>query len=195
VYKILLLSLIGVFLICCESDGGVHSYVEDISAQDGSVQEAIKKIDTPSKVLKWDAPDDWKESQENGIRLTSFIVEPQNNRGLCTVVILKGDGGGLQANVQRWMAQLNLLSGTRDNLSGFLSEQKKLKTEGGFPARFIDFTSLCESLESDSMIVSIITIPGQTIFVKMMEKKRFLIQKREEFLSFSQSFKFESRQD
>lgn len=194
-YKVLPVILLGAFMVCCESDTGIRSYEREVSAREGSIQESNETNAPPSGVLTWEAPKGWQENRESGIRLTSFITEPENRRGLCTVVILKGDGGGLRANVQRWMAQLDLLPASGDIPNGFLSGQKKFNTGGGFPARFIDFTSLGDSGDSTSMLVTMISLPDETLFVKMVEKKQFLIQRRDGFLALCQSFKYLPRQD
>jgi hypothetical protein len=182
-------------LIGCGSDSGIRSYEEDISAPKGSLQVTGEKPGPQSGKLEWNTPEGWKESRETGLRLVSFMIEPGNKRGLCTVVALKDDGGGLKANVQRWMAQLKLPADSMDDLDGFLSMQKSFETQGGFAARLVDFTSLIDSLDSRSMLVSVITLPGQTLFVKIVEKKGFLLTMRKEFLTFSKSFKFGSSQD
>ncbi|MCK4835817.1 MAG: hypothetical protein KAT17_04235 [Candidatus Aminicenantes bacterium] len=194
-YKILFIALIGILVYSCDSDEGVRSYVEEISSADQKVPAPEKEMSSEASVLEWVAPEEWVEKKGSGIRLTTFIIEPGENKGICTVVGLNGDGGGIQANIQRWMGQLNLLSSSIDDIIGFISKQKKFKTSGGFPARFIDFTSLSDFPDEMSMLVSIITLPKETIFIKVMEKKVFLLQNRKDFFSFSKSFKFGSQQD
>ena len=52
--------------------------------------------------LTWSAPDDWTLAPPRSMRVVSY----EAGAGECYVVVLAGEGGGLEANVNRWRGQV-----------------------------------------------------------------------------------------
>lgn len=58
-----------------------------------------------AKLLVWDLPPGWKEKPAEQMRQGSFAVAG-NPEADCSIVLLPGEAGGLDANVNRWLAQV-----------------------------------------------------------------------------------------
>ena len=140
--------------------------------------------------LNWEIPRGWTEKKGTGLRLATLVIGGEENQAVCTVVSLTGDGGGIEANIKRWMGQLSISSklDSEKELDRFLSRQNKIKTSGELSGLFIDFTDLDRSPDSLSMLVTVFRLPDKTIFVKMMDKKAVLSRHRDRYLSFIRSF-------
>lgn len=57
--------------------------------------------------LKWTPPAGWTQGPAKQMRLVTFLPEGQSGVE-CAVTVLANDGGGLEANINRWRGQLNL---------------------------------------------------------------------------------------
>jgi len=91
---------------------------------------------------RWAKPLQWREEESAGLRLATFSITSGEEVGQCTLITLPGDGGGVQANVQRWLDQLHLPAFSQPEMADFLSRQKKLRTVNGLPVTIIDFAAL-----------------------------------------------------
>jgi len=138
---------------------------------------------------RWEKPLRWREEASTGLRLATFSVSDLESTGQCTLVPLPGDGGGIQANVQRWLEQLSLPLFSPSELADFLSRQKKMRTNGGLPVMVIDFTTLGRRQEPSgaSMLAAIISGENQTLFVKLRGARVLLEKNREVFAEFCRS--------
>lgn len=167
----------------------MRQYVEtnDEPAVSGSGTE--HKAEQTNPHLNWTVPDGWIERKGGGLRLATFIIGNEKSRIFCTLVSLKGDGGGIRANIRRWLGQLNLSSELTEetDLTRFISNQKKIETSGGLTGLFVDFTSLTGSPERESMMVTVFQLSDQSVFVKMLDKESILIRNREDYLKLARS--------
>jgi hypothetical protein len=138
---------------------------------------------------RWERPLQWREEESAGLRLATFSITSGAEVGQCTLITLPGDGGGVQANVQRWLDQLHLPLFSQPELDDFLSRQKKMRTVSGLPVTIIDFASLNnpQDRSGTSLLVAVITGENQTLFVKMSGEKALLEKNREVFNKFSLS--------
>jgi hypothetical protein len=137
----------------------------------------------------WVKPPQWREAAGAGLRLVTFSIAGREDAGQCTLVTLPGDGGGVQANVQRWLEQLRLPSFSPKEMMDFLSRQAKIQTGRGLPVSIIDFTALNVPQErpGPSLMVAMITDNGQTLFVKMSGAKALLRENRKVLFDFCRS--------
>jgi hypothetical protein len=55
--------------------------------------------------LAWSLPEGWLEDAARAFRVATFRSREQPDAE-CWVTVLHGDGGGLEANVERWRGQL-----------------------------------------------------------------------------------------
>ena len=147
------------------------------------------KMDAAKGTWSWEKPHQWREEQSSGMRLASFQVADEEGSGQCTLVALPGDGGGAQANVQRWLEQLQLRPFSLRELADFLAKQKKMQTGKGLPILVVDFTILNNQQNGAgvSMLVAIITGENQTLFAKFTGGNALLGKNKIIFYKFCQS--------
>ncbi|MCK4944174.1 MAG: hypothetical protein KAS65_11380 [Candidatus Aminicenantes bacterium] len=195
--KFIVFLLILSFAISCNREDEVRQYVE--TEADPPVSDTVtnKKAGQTVPELNWEIPRGWTEKKGTGLRLATLVIGGEKNQAVCTVVGLTGDGGGIEANIKRWMGQLSISSklDSEKELARFLSRQNKIKTSGELSGLFIDFTDLDRSPDSLSMLVTVFRLPDKTIFVKMMDKKAVLSRHRDRYLSFIRSFEVSKGND
>ena len=136
----------------------------------------------------WAKPVPWREEGNAGLRLATFSIAGQEGPGQCTLVPLPGDGGGIEANVQRWLEQLQLPLFSPREMADFLGRQKRLQTRDGLPVAVIDFTALGRRQPpAASMLAAMIADGNQTLFVKLSGGKALIEKNREDFYEFCRS--------
>ncbi len=122
------------------------------------------------------------------MRVATFFAGEDSEQVECSLVTLRGEAGGLAANVKRWMGQLDLDVAAAGGLEAFLSRQEAFTTEGGDGGVLVDLTELGEDAAAPSMLVGVVTRPGQTIFAKMTGSKSGLRAQRPFLLQLCVSF-------
>ena len=138
---------------------------------------------------RWVTPPQWREEAGSGMRLATFSIPGTGGAGQCTLIPLPGDGGGIQANVQRWLEQLQLQTLSPQALADFLGRQETMRTAAGLPLTVIDFTPLSyqQQPSGTSMLAAMIRGEDQTLFVKLSGAKALLEKNREFFYEFCRS--------
>lgn len=181
--------------ISCDSSDGVRQYTEDSPPVDISRDAGEKHAAAPAQQpdpLTWDTPAEWVEERKSStMRLAAFSVRQDDKEAICTIIPLKGDGGGLKANVRRWLAQLDIRLKSEAELDQFIARQKRLTTSGGLPAVLVDFTGL-QPAGDTSILVGIVTLKGATVFIKMTGDTALLSGQKDRFLSLIESLKIGS---
>ena len=99
---------------------------------------ATSNLPMPAQAAaKWDAPKGWKLGPERQMRAATYLIpaaagDPEGSE----CVVFANIGGGVQANVDRWIGQFKQPDGS--------ASQAKAKTEkktiNGMPATLIDLT-------------------------------------------------------
>ena len=168
----------------CGDEDPIRSYIEDPQPAERATSPHSSRPGAQSAELQWDTPDGWRETRkESGFRLASFSISSPQGDMLCTVTPLKGEGGGIEANVQRWRDQLGLTDMSGDRFTQFLSRQETFSSAGGFEGLFVDFTPHVPDDQQPSLLTAIIKLEGNTIFFKLSgpngavknQKRRFKI--------------------
>lgn len=189
-YKFIIFLFILNLAFACNQEEGVRQYVETGEEQPASESRTEKRAEQTDLQLNWTIPDGWIERKGGGMRLATFIIGGEKSRTSCTIVSLKGNGGGITANIRRWLGQLSLSAKLADEaaLTRFISDQWKIETSAGLTGLLVDFTSLTDSPDSQSMLVTVFQFPDQTVFVKLMEKKSILNKTRDDYMKLVNSF-------
>lgn len=140
--------------------------------------------------LQWTVPDGWRVEAASGMRLATFVVGSGEQTGTCTIVTLGGAAGGLDANVRRWLRQLNLQDPEPEAWTSFLAAQPRLRSEGGFEGVVADLTSLGpQAPETPSMLAGLFTVESSTVFVKLTGPLSLLGAEKENFTQLCQSLR------
>jgi len=170
-----------VILFACENGDKVRNYKEKNSTVKNTQKIAPETEKTLTRKIIWKVPPGWIEKKARGIRLATFDIKFEDQYALCTIVPLRGDGGGIKANIQRWLIQLGIEFESEEKLDNFILEQKKFKTEQNIQATSIDFSPLVQSPDQQIMLALILRFPQETVFIKMTGKKFILLKNKEKF--------------
>ncbi len=201
VYSVLLLGTTLLLSACNQRSPRQRKYVEidltqpisKVNQSDPHVFEKKSKnmgnidkgFSSPAKLsISWKIPTGWQETKGSSMRLASFSTssdDPQN-RIDCSIVLLRGQGGGLQSNVKRWLRQINVEASDKQ-LKVFLNNLEKTSTKSSLSVTIVDFTTLQSSDDKTvaSMMVAIIQLKDATVFVKMTGDKGSIFNNTEKF--------------
>ncbi len=141
------------------------------------------------KLLDWEVPKGWKQGAGHPMRLGTFQLEGDPKAFDCSVILLGGDAGGVEANLSRWMGQVGVAPNP-DNLKKALSKVQSIKTKGGLDANVYDISALQgDESSARSLMAGMISVGGSTIFIKMTGTAGVMRKEREHFADFIRSFK------
>ncbi len=195
--------------VSCGGDGKVRKYKEKGEAAKVENKAPHGKMNVPAPDpaktaearkthFKWEKPEGWtQESAASSFRLATFTVKSGEQASSCTIIPLQGTAGGLKANVSRWLGQVSgkaghadpmLAEGDASMVQKLLAAQKKFLTKGQFPAVFIDFTTVTPEASGQSILATVITVSGSTVFIKMTGSKSLLLENKKKFMELCQSF-------
>ncbi len=177
----LFLSFFGIFSICaCERQAQKRSYDEDAGApRHGGVPP-----------LSWQTPDGWTQKSGGNLRLASF--KSKNDTSLdVSIVALGGVAGGISANINRWLKQINRPEMNEEELNQFLAKQEQMTSMDGLKIAVVDLTGLQPQRDSSapSLLAATLELQDRTVFVKMAGTLAEIEKNRGAFRSLCQSLK------
>ena len=141
----------------------------------------------------WKAPPGWRESTGSGMRLASFAVGSGSDTGLCTIVRLGANAGGLEANIVRWLGQLGIEEPADDVLREFAAAQPQVESSGGLKGVVVDLSSFGpQEPGSPSMMAAQLSSEDATLFIKLTAPRSVLAQQVEAFRALCASVSLEA---
>lgn len=208
----LMVPLVLFLVISCDSGSKVRKYkeksapVQSAQSPHGAMNTSEPSAGEPSMAAShgsgphftWNTPDGWKDEQKtSSFRLATFTISGKDKTATCTIIPLAGEAGGLKANVGRWLGQV--VTGGGDDamamsvktdeakVKQIMDAQQKFLTKGSFPAVMFDFTAVTAKDTDASILATVVTVGGSTIFVKMLGPKSLLVKNKEKFKTLCQS--------
>jgi len=165
---------------------------EEVSVQAQESQPHVHNEQTataPSKpALSWKRPKSWRDEPSSGMRIAAFSIEGGNATGTCTIIRLSGAAGGLEANVQRWIGQLNLPAMSPEQLDVFLGKQKKISSSGGLEILIVDLTTLGSGTDDEpTILAAVLTLESSSYFIKLNGPAGLVNGERASFLELCRS--------
>ena len=143
--------------------------------------------------LSWTTPDGWRAEAGTGMRAATFTLGADGQSATCTVIMLSGPAGGVDANVKRWIGQLKLEPLTDSDFQSFMDRQPQVKTSAGLDLRIVDITELGDgAADAQSIIGGILNLPASTAFIKFMGPSGLLRGEKDKFIALCQSMGPES---
>lgn len=130
----------------------------------------------PSAKLGWDLPKGWSEEPASGMRLATFKPSAPGKIDV-SVIVLPGMAGGELGNVNRWRGQIGL--GPLDEATRTRVRQE-VKSKVG-PIALYDFTGEGTGTKQ-RMLAALLTVDGQTWFVKMIGDEAPVAASRADFV-------------
>lgn len=127
-----------------------------------------KAAETGAPRLVWETPGGWKEEAASAMRDANFTFGDAGE-GECYVSRLSGDGGGLEANVNRWRKQMGLAEATAEEISS-LPRREVLGRDAVFVQLDGDYTAVgaAEPKKDQRMLGVIVIVDGGGLFVKLI---------------------------
>jgi hypothetical protein len=175
----------------CGSDDKIRQYREKKNSSPTIESPAPERVPVKSKLI-WNTPEGWNELTGSGFRLASFKTSAETDAAQCSIVVLQGDGGGITANVQRWMFQLDMIPLEGGPLDDFVAGQETFKTVDNRPGILIDLSTMDSSEEKKTgtmIMASMVFLPHETVFIKMVGSPSVCKQNRDKLFSLSRSLR------
>lgn len=142
--------------------------------------------------LTWVTPEGWKEAPAEaaanaGMRLIDLRFG-ENGVGECYLSAMPGNAGGLEANVNRWRAQMGLAAMTTEELAQ-LPKKLFLGREAAYLSFDGDFKGMGakEATKGYRLLGMVQSAPEFTLFVKMVGPKELVVKNEAAFEQFCQS--------
>lgn len=173
-----------------EPSGGesTHNASPNNPGSPGAVAENSQPASTAPH-FTWETPHGWTEKRsEGGFRLASFSIPFADPDTTCTIIPLKGEAGGLKANISRWLDQINVKMDNGAPLNTLVESCEKFRTKGGYSAVLADLTPLVRDKNDSAIIAAVISVGGDSIFIKIFGSQSLLVENREKFRNLCRSF-------
>jgi hypothetical protein len=130
-----------------------------------------------SNSLSWLAPDGWREAPT---RMMTEVVFNVGEGTSCWISILGSDGGGSEANIQRWRGEMSGASVTaRESIGMFGRQGTLIQIDGAYAGG-----SAGPPMADAVMLAVTCSLGDQTVFVKMIGPHAEVLARRGEFLEF-----------
>jgi hypothetical protein len=134
--------------------------------------------------LMWSAPAGWEDLGPSGIRITTLRVQGQE----CTILSFPGDVGGDEANIRRWLGQINQ-NPPDDAVKQLVNAPRTLISEGGFEVRLYDFADILPATAPVGTLAGIFRVGEQTVFVKFTGESSILAAQKSAFEELCQTMR------
>ncbi len=159
----------------------------DNSAQETAAAPAMENF------LDWTTPSGWKDigargsGAAGGMRLIDLRFGG-NDEGECYLSAMPGAAGGVEANINRWRAQMGLPALTAEEVAT-LPKKTLFGREATFVSFDGDFTNVGAASASKGyrLIGLVQPSPEYTLFVKATGPKDLVVQNEQAFIEFYQS--------
>ena len=163
------------------------SFVENVAPQNFSapVANATENQNANPNVNSiWTIPPDWKSQPPSEFLLAEFSIQTNGVTAEVNVAELNGDGGGLQANVNRWRGQLGLPQISETDLPALSTS---IDSANG-KIQIVDFTGTDSKTGKPARLVgAIVPQNGETWFYKLMGDPQIVAAQKNRFIQFIQS--------
>jgi len=164
---------------------GVASSTERFGAAPPTTPDVHEAHATP---FEWDQPAGWVLAGPRPMREVTFQVGDSQDAE-CYVAILRGDGGGLQANLDRWRGQMD-----RPPLSADEVAALPRITVLGIPSAMIEvegtFKGMSGESKEDCALAGVVCLlEDRSVFVKMIGPPDVVRGERDRFGAFCQSLR------
>ncbi|HTA95560.1 MAG TPA: hypothetical protein VK769_05490, partial [Verrucomicrobiae bacterium] len=138
----------------------------------------------------WTIPADWQQLPASEFLVAKFSIAGADGASAqVNVSSLAGEGGGVLANVNRWLGQLGL--GPLKNEMELAHLPPSMDLPGGGHLTIVDFTGTDSKTGKPARLVgAIVPQGGQTWFYKLMGDEQVVAQQKDAFIEFIQSAKY-----
>lgn len=198
ILQFLVSTLAATFLVACQSDSPrKYTEITHPSQARNNTSESFNASPVDLSI-SWVKPEHWMQKDSaNGLRAGSFAIpdsslmhtgEMDPNAIDVSVTYFAGDAGGLEANIRRWMGQIDVRMDSAGMVE-FIAKAESLTTASGEKGIFIDLTPLLsgDMTQPNSIFGAIVPGKGYTLFVKAMGIRKKVTSERPSIRDFSRS--------
>jgi len=138
---------------------------------------------------KWEVPADWKEIPGGQFLVAKFILTGEAGaQAAVNVSKSAGEGGGLEANVNRWRKQLGLTALTAAELK---QQAKEIPAANGGTATFVEMSGTDgRTSQPASLAGAVVVQAGQAWFYKLMGDAKVVEEQKAAFTKFVLTVKY-----
>lgn len=177
-----MLKLIGLIVVFGCNSNDIQTYRISKTTPSSQPEQHQSSPNKAPTGFSWDTPSSWVESAGHSMRLASFSVPTSQGDGDCSVIQLGGNGGGLEANINRWRGQIGLSAQTSHEIhASAIDGSSKL-------GKFKMFILINDSRPETAMMASIIELQSKTLFIKLNLHSEAIDEVQSDFTSFCSSF-------
>ena len=181
------ISLILLFILSLSCDSGHHTRTYHLPK---------KRVNTfpPSTVERvteitrytWEKPGSWIYAEGNSMRLASFEIPFSTGSGDLSIMELGGNGGGLEANVNRWRGQIGL-----DPLT-----KLEIENEAGNGVSQLGNYQLFRLIniekKESAFLAAVFPLESRTLFIKLTASADGILEIEKDFKDFCSSMRLEN---
>ena len=133
----------------------------------------------PQNPWTWEIPSTWKKGKPSSMRIASLKVSDQNGSELdISVTTFPGDVGGLLANVNRWIGQIELSPINQSSLEKYCSSI----TIAGQAGHLVEAYG-----PKEAVLAGVLFLEEESWFFKLLGNRTLAEKEKENFLSFIKS--------
>jgi len=155
----------------------------------GGMGQLPPEMTPPALPLEWDTPSGWENLGGSGIRIATLKVQGVE----CSLLSFPGDVGGDEANIRRWLGQLNVKV-PEEQIKSFAASPSVLQTGDGREIRLFDYATLLGPDATLSTLVAIIPMGEQSVFVKMTGEASVLATQKPAFEHLCRSIRMKAQE-
>lgn len=142
-----------------------------------------------SEPVSWTLPPGWTVREGGGMRRATFAVSVAGVAYECSLTVLPGEAGGLDANARRWAAQIGR---SPDGLgwTEWLAGAAAGTTAGGAELWILDYSRLPGAEPgAPSMLAAVVRRPVDSLFLKLVGPSAVLSEVRDGFVALARSLR------
>lgn len=164
---------------------------EHASAAGGSMPGTVSSSQPPAARNggpTWTVPSSWKEVSGGQFLYAKFILSGEGeSEAVVNVSTSSGDGGGLAANVNRWLGQLGQAPWSNTEMQ---KNVKEIETTAG-TVLFVEMSGTDgRTGKSTSIVGALVSNRGSTWFYKLMGDAELVTAQKEAFTTFVQEVNY-----
>jgi len=178
-----ILIILLLFNYSCDKDSHIRKYTLEKPKKNVKTNNPAT-IKTINKKFSWEAPLNWVVGEKTSMRIGSYKIPYSNGYGDLSITNFQGDGGGLEANINRWRKQINLNPLTLKEIS---EEAIYGKCSLG-PYKL--FRIINKEDPSVAFLCSVISSESSTVFLKVNIAEDGILEIEKQFIDFISTFKF-----
>ena len=175
------------FIVSLSCDSGHHTRTYHLpKTKVNTFQPSTVEKVTEISSFTWEKPTSWIPNEGSSMRLASFEIPYSTGSGDLSIMELGGDGGGLEANVNRWRGQIGLDPLTKIEIE---NEAENGVSELG---TYQLFRLINLEKKESAFLTFIVPLKSSTLFIKLNASADGILELEEDFKIFCLSIKLEN---